>query len=45
MGVVPVLRLLQLFCAGYAVLIVWEMYLFAVYVSELPFYWRPWTEH
>ncbi len=42
--VIPVFRVLQLFCAGYIVLIVWELWLFAVYVTDLPFHWRPWSD-
>ena len=44
MGVIPVFRVLQLFCAGYLVLIFWELWLFSVYVSGLPFHWRPWSD-
>ena len=44
MGVVPVIRVLQLFCVGYAALIIWELWLFAVYFNDLPFYWRPWSD-
>lgn len=44
LGVIPVFRVLQFFCAGYAVLILWELWLFAVYVSDLPFHWRPWSD-
>jgi hypothetical protein len=42
--VIPVFRVLQLFCAGYFVLILWELWLFAVYVTDLPFHWRPWSD-
>jgi hypothetical protein len=35
LGMVPVLRLLQLFCAGYATLIVYELYLFWVILSPI----------
>jgi len=44
LGVIPVFRVLQLFCAGYAALIVWEIWLFSVYVTSLPFHWRPWSD-
>jgi hypothetical protein len=44
LGVVPVFRVLQFFCAGYAALILWEVWLLAVYVSDLPFHWRPWSD-
>lgn len=42
--VIPVYRVLQLFCAGYFALILWELWLFAIYVNELPFHWRPWSD-
>lgn len=32
MGMFPVVRLLQLFCAGYAVLLVYEVWMFVVYL-------------
>lgn len=38
MGFVPVFRVLQLFCAGYGALIVWELWLFATYVWIPPLY-------
>jgi len=44
LGVIPVFRILQLFCAGYAALIVWELWLFTAYAVELPFQWRPWWD-
>jgi hypothetical protein len=44
LGVVPVYRVLQLFCAGYVALILWELWLFGVYVTDLPFHWRPWSD-
>jgi len=44
LGVIPVIRVLQFFCIGYAILILWEMWLFAVYVNDLPFHWRPWSD-
>lgn len=44
LGVLPVYRVLQLFCAGYAALLVWELTLFADYVTALPFDWRPWSD-
>ena len=44
MGVIPVFRVLQLFCAGYAALILWELWLFSVYITGLPFHWRPWSD-
>lgn len=44
LGVIPVFRVLQFFCAGYAALIVWELWLFTVYVTDLPFHWRPWSD-
>ncbi len=37
LGLIPVYRVLQLFCAGYAVLIAWELWLFVALVEELPF--------
>jgi hypothetical protein len=43
MGIFPVYRVLQLFCAGYVALIVWELWLFSVYAVSLPFHWRPWS--
>jgi hypothetical protein len=42
--VIPVFRVLQLFCAGYVALILWELWLFAIYVTDLPFHWRPWSD-
>jgi len=42
--IIPVFRVLQLFCAGYLVLILWELWLFSVYVTGLPFDWRPWSD-
>jgi len=42
--VIPVFRVLQLFCAGYLVLILWELWLLTVYVTGLPFHWRPWSD-
>lgn len=42
--VIPVFRVLQLFCAGYFALIAWELSMFAVYVADLPFHWRPWSD-
>jgi hypothetical protein len=42
--IIPVFRVLQLFCAGYFLLILWELWLFAVYVTGLPFHWRPWSD-
>jgi hypothetical protein len=42
--VIPVFRVLQLFCVGYFALILWELWLFAVYVTDLPFHWRPWSD-
>jgi hypothetical protein len=44
LGIIPVFRVLQLFCAGYAALILWEMWLFTEYVTGLPFHWRPWSD-
>ena len=44
MGVIPVFRVLQVFCAGYAGLILWELWLFSVYITALPFHWRPWSD-
>ncbi len=44
LGVIPVFRVLQFFCAGYAALIVWELWLFTIYVTDLPFHWRPWSD-
>ncbi len=44
LGVIPVLRVLQLFCAGYVLLIIWELWLFASYLSGLTFPWRPWSD-
>lgn len=44
LGFIPVLRLLQFFCLGYAVLIGYEVWLLARYVSDLPFDWRPWLD-
>lgn len=44
LGVIPVFRVLQVFCAGYVALIGWELWLLAVYVSDLPFHWRPWHD-
>ena len=44
MGVIPVVRVLQLFCAGYAALILWELWLLSNYVTALPFHWRPWSD-
>lgn len=44
LGMIPVIRVLQFFCAGYAALIVWELWLFTVYVTGLPFHWRPWSD-
>ncbi len=44
MGMIPVIRVLQLFCAGYAVLILWELWMFSVYIAALPFHWRPWSD-
>ena len=44
LGMVPVIRVLQLFCAGYAVLILWELWMFSVYIAALPFHWRPWSD-
>jgi hypothetical protein len=37
LGFIPVYRVLQFFCAGYAALIVWEVWLFAAYVGTWPF--------
>lgn len=42
LGVIPVFRVLQLLCAGYAALIGWELWLFARYLSGLSSSWRPW---
>ncbi|TFG84752.1 MAG: hypothetical protein E4H19_09730 [Chromatiales bacterium] len=42
--VIPVFRVLQLFCAGYFALILWELWLFSVYINDLPFHWRPWSD-
>jgi hypothetical protein len=42
--VIPVFRVLQLFCVGYFALSLWELWLFAVYVTDLPFHWRPWSD-
>ena len=42
--VIPVFRVLQLFCAGYFALLLWELWLIAVYVTDLPFHWRPWSD-
>lgn len=44
LGVIPVFRVLQVLCAGYAALIVWELWLFALYIAELPSGWRPWHD-
>jgi len=44
LGVIPVLRVLQFFCVAYAALIVWELWLFTIYVTDLPFHWRPWSD-
>lgn len=44
LGVIPVFRVLQVFCAGYLALILWELWLFSVYVSGLEFHWRPWSD-
>lgn len=44
LGVLPVFRVLQVFCAGYALLIMWELWLFTVYIGDLPFHWRPWSD-
>ena len=44
LGVIPVFRVLQLFCAGYAGLILWELWLFSIYINALPFHWRPWSD-
>ncbi len=44
MGVIPVIRVLQVFCAGYVVLILWELWMFSVYITALPFHWRPWSD-
>ena len=43
LGIIPVYRVLQLFCAGYVVLLLWELWLFAVYATGLPFHWQPWS--
>jgi hypothetical protein len=42
--VIPVFRVLQTFCAGYFALLLWELWLFAVYITDLPFHWRPWSD-
>jgi hypothetical protein len=44
LGVIPVFRVLQVFCAGYMVLIIWELWLFSVYAAALPAHWRPWSD-
>ncbi|MEO8224308.1 MAG: DUF5658 family protein, partial [Gammaproteobacteria bacterium] len=44
LGMFPVLRVLQFCCAGYAALILWEVWMFTVYVTDLPFHWRPWSD-
>jgi Domain of unknown function (DUF5658) len=44
LGVIPVIRLMQMFCFAYAALIVWELWMFLVYVRDLPFHWRPWSD-
>lgn len=42
--VIPVYRVLQVFCAGYVALIIWELWLFSIYLGDLPFHWRPWSD-
>lgn len=42
LGLISIFRVLQLFCAGYAALIVWELWLFSVYVRSLSLDWRHW---
>ena len=37
LGFISVYRVLQFFCAGYAALIVWEVWLFAAHVERFPF--------
>ncbi len=44
LGMIPVIRVLQAFCAGYVVLILWELWMFSVYIRDLPFHWRPWSD-
>ncbi|MEZ5564903.1 MAG: DUF5658 family protein [Gammaproteobacteria bacterium] len=41
LGIIPVFRVLQVLCAGYAVLIAWELWLFAQYFTTMSSAWRP----
>lgn len=43
LGVVPVIRLLQLFCAGYAILVAYEAYLLGIYMADMVSPWQPWA--
>jgi hypothetical protein len=42
-GLFPAVRLLQLFCAGYGVLLVWELWLLGSWFAGLSSLWEPWT--
>lgn len=44
LGVIPVFRVLQLLCVGYAALIAWELWLFAQYLGTLSSGWHPWSD-
>jgi hypothetical protein len=44
LGVVPVYRLLQLFCTAYGVLLAYEIWMFSEYIASLPFPWKPWLD-
>lgn len=44
LGVVSVLRVLQLFCAAYGALIAYELWMFGVHVASLSISWDDWLD-
>lgn len=44
LGMVSVFRVLQLFCAAYAVLIVYELWMFGVHLASLSLPWHSWFD-
>lgn len=44
LGIVPVIRVLQAICAGYVLLIAWELYLFVLHLGDLAVLGEAWDD-